>query len=110
MTLAWYLVVPRDPGSADYHHPLSSLGISPGEGRAHGCIPYLSLPVRGVDENDILWELVIRDEDVVQLVIHSFPGNLETLRYPHKETQHPGLLTPNPGQAWRLRASKEVPG
>lgn len=72
-------------------------------------VPYLSLPVRGVDENDILGELVIGDEDVVQLVIHSFPGNLETPRCPPREMQHPGLSTPNPEphtpyhpQTWRL--------
>lgn len=92
MALAWCLAVPRCPGSADHHHPVSSsmgcssLGDSPGEGRAHNA--YLSLPVRGVDENDILGELVIRDEDVVQLVIHSLPGNLETPGCPHKGTQH----------------------
>lgn len=102
MTLACHLVVPRYPGSADHHHALLQHGLLflrsyklsiPQEraGRAHGCIPHLSLPVRGVDKNDILRESVIGDEDVVQLVIYSFPGNLETPRCPHKETQHPGL-------------------
>lgn len=70
--------------------------------RAHSYTPYLSLPVRGVDKNNILRELVIRDEDVVQLVIHGFPGNLETVRCPHKEMQHPGLSTSSHGSQYSI--------
>lgn len=35
-----------------------------------------SLPLCGIDEDDVLWEALIRDEDLVQLVVHRLPGNL----------------------------------
>lgn len=37
---------------------------------------YLALPVRRVDEDDTIREVVIRYQDVVKLVIHCLSGNL----------------------------------
>lgn len=41
-----------------------------------GAETHLALPVRGVDQDDVLRELVVRDEDMIQLVVHGFPGDL----------------------------------
>lgn len=42
----------------------------------HIKIAHLSLPLHGVDENDALRQAFVRDQDLVQLVIHWLPGNL----------------------------------
>lgn len=39
--------------------------------------PYLALPVRCIDKDDVFWQLVIRNQDVIQLIIHCFPGDLQ---------------------------------
>lgn len=38
---------------------------------------YLALPVRSIDKNNVFWQLVIGNQDVIQLVIHCFSGDLE---------------------------------
>lgn len=60
------------PHSAVLHDPNS-----------RGC-SYLPLPIRGVDKNDVLRELVIGNKDVIQLIVHSLPGDLQT---PNLSTQ-----------------------
>lgn len=37
----------------------------------------LLLPAGGVEEEDVLRQMVIRDEDVVQLVVRGLPGDLQ---------------------------------
>lgn len=37
---------------------------------------HLSLPVCGVDQDDGLRKLIVREQDVVQLIQHRLPGNL----------------------------------
>lgn len=37
---------------------------------------HLSLPLHGVDEDDALREALVRDEDLVQLVVNRLPGDL----------------------------------
>lgn len=39
---------------------------------------HLALPVRGVDEDDAVRKMVIRPQDVIQLIINCFTGNLES--------------------------------
>lgn len=41
---------------------------------------HLSLPLHGVDQDDALWQAFVRDEDLVQLVIHRLPRNLDQKR------------------------------
>lgn len=40
--------------------------------------PHLPLPVGGVDKDDALGQPVVGDENVVQLVVHGLPGDLQT--------------------------------
>lgn len=39
--------------------------------------PDLALPVGRVDQHDAVRQVVIRHQDVVQLVVHRLPGDLE---------------------------------
>lgn len=62
---------------------------------------YLPLPVRGVDEDDVFGKLVVGDEDVVKLVIHSLPGDLEAHSPVH--TQKRRTAPTPPPQPWCLQ-------
>lgn len=39
--------------------------------------PDLALPIGRVDQHDAVGQMVVRHQDVVQLVIHCLPGDLE---------------------------------
>lgn len=56
--------------------------------------PHLPLPVGGVDEDDVLRQLLVGDQDVVQLVVHGLPGDLRTQARP----QQAGRPAPGPHQ------------
>lgn len=63
-----------------------------------GDATHLPLPVGRVDEDDVLRQLVVRDENVVQLVVHGLPGDLQTQVRPHGR---PGRRAPSPAAAAR---------
>lgn len=53
---------------------------------------HLPRPLGGVDQDDALWEAFVRDEDLVQLVIHRLPGNLRDKWEPDSDWTKPAHI------------------
>ena len=53
---------------------------------------YLPLPVGAVDQDEALWERRVRQQNLVQLIVHGFPQDLHT-QNKHAEEINPLVVT-----------------